>query len=241
MDARTLRCPVCQWTIVPHAGLLMQGAGRASRNHETGALRLMNSPLVARVYERAWRPALVRMVSGFGYDAEDAIVDRCLQSHQHPLRILDLCCGTCRAGRRWVVRGAEVLGIDQSIAMLREARRRCEDERLLLLHADATRQFSRTNLFDAVICFGALHLLADARAAISIAAASLRSGGLFFSWVVVAAGKLRPAIFRSLITEPMGLRLFEPGSLQLMAAAAGLEVVESVTSAAIEFVVARRG
>jgi SAM-dependent methyltransferase len=230
---------MCGLILTLRAGLLVPRTDAALETGRIAALRLMNSPSIARIYERVWRPALVGFVSGLSYDTEDAIVDRHLQGQQQELRVLDLCCGTCRAGRRWVARGAEVLGIDRSIAMLKEARQRCEDERLVLLHADATRQFPRTNAFDAAICFGALHLLADARAAISIAAASLRSGGLFFSWVVIAAGRLRPVIVRRLITEPMGLRPFEAGALRSMIATAGLEVVENVTSGAIELVIAR--
>ena len=83
----------------------------------------------------------MRAVSRLGYEREDAIVDQHV-SARPGFRILELCCGTARAGRRWVARGAEVLGVDRSVQMLTEARRRCGDGRLVLLRGDACRQLT---------------------------------------------------------------------------------------------------
>ena len=47
----------------------------------------------------------MRAVSRLGYEREDAIVDQHV-SARPGFRILELCCGTARAGRRWVARGA---------------------------------------------------------------------------------------------------------------------------------------
>ena len=61
----------------------------------------------------------MRAVSRLGYEREDAIVDQHV-SARPGFRILELCCGTARAGRRWVARGAEVLGVDRSVGLGRD-------------------------------------------------------------------------------------------------------------------------
>jgi SAM-dependent methyltransferase len=205
---------------------------------DSWAMSLMHSPLLARIYEGSWRPAAVRALSTLTDAAEDAIVDRYLEPRVN-LRILDLCCGTARVSRRWIPRHADVLGVDLSLAMLREARRRCTSERLVLVRVDAGSPIAHTRIFDAAFCFAALHLLERPENVISAAAEALRPGGLFFAWVATTDGIMRVPLVRKLMGS-FGLRLWRPMSLADGMTAHGLEVLESLRFGAVEFVVARR-
>ena len=205
---------------------------------DSWAMSLMHSALLARVYERAWRPVLVRALSTLTYAAEDAIVDRYLEPRVD-LKLLDLCCGTARASRRWVPRHADVLGIDLSRAMLCEARRRCPSERLVLVQADAGSPIAQAGIFDAVLCFAALHLLERPEEVISAAATALRPRGLFFVWVATMDGIMRVAPVRKLV-ESLGLRLWQPMSLGARIGTQGVEILETLSFGAVEFIVGRR-
>lgn len=233
-----LRCAWCglaiEW-IAP--GIL--GEPRPARSSlDSRAIRLMQSVMVSRIYERAWRPALIRTVSGLTYAREDALVDRYVEPRTG-LAVLELCCGTGRAVRRLVGQGAQGLGIDCSIAMLREARRRCPDDRLVLLHADARRAWPQDGRFDAALCLAALHLVPDAGALLAAASASLRPGGVFLGWILTSAGRLRSDAAGALARR-LGLRLVAPGALARAAALAGLQCRESFLDGSIEVVVATR-
>jgi ubiquinone/menaquinone biosynthesis C-methylase UbiE len=200
--------------------------------------RLMQSPLMARVYENVWRPAIVYSVSRLTYAIEDAIVDRYLQDREE-LKILDLCCGTARATRRWVDRGARVLAVDGSLAMLSEARHRCDSENLILLRADATAAVAMQDSFDCAICFAAIHLIPNPSRLIEEAAKALHSGAVLFVWGVAAGGFLRSHLSQRIVRW-FGVRLMKPQELGGLIGKTGFEVLEQRRFGVIEFVVARR-
>ena len=172
------------------------------------------------------------------YAIEDEIVDRHLRGRPHA-RLLDLCCGTARAGRRWIPHGAEVLGIDLSSIMLHEARRRCPSDRLVLVYGDAGSRIARVQSFDAAFCFAALHLLPDPGCVLEHMAEALHPDGLLFAWVVTARGAMTNRPLRR-IAEFLGLRVWEPSVLGQRIENYGFETIESRALGAIEFVVARR-
>jgi SAM-dependent methyltransferase len=172
------------------------------------------------------------------YAAEDAIVDRYLEQRSHP-RLLDLCCGTARPSRRWIPRHADVLGIDLSVAMLREARRRTPSERLVLVQADAGSPIAQAGTFDAAFCFAALHLLERPEDVLSAAAAALRPRGLFFAWVATSSGPMRVAPVQTL-ARALGLLLWEPKQLLVRLVEHGFEIREIQSFGAVEFAVAQR-
>jgi SAM-dependent methyltransferase len=126
-----------------------------------------------------------------------------------------------------------------SSVMLREARRRCQSKRLILVEGDAGQPLARPGEFDAATCFAALHLLDAPERVISTAATALHSGGLFFAWVVTARRILRPRFVQSAVRS-IGLRLWEPGLLARRMHAHGFEIIETRTFGAIDFVVGAR-
>lgn len=205
---------------------------------DSWVMSFMRSPLLARVYEATWRPAVVRAFSTLTYADEDAIVDRYLEGREN-FALLDLCCGTAHASRRLIPRGADVLGIDASLAMLREARRRCPSEHLTLVQSDASSPIAEPERFDAVFCFAALHLLERPDDAIHAVATALRPGGLFFAWVATSSGILGLVPLRTL-AQLLGLRVWRPRSLAARMREHGIEVLETLNFGAVEFVVGRR-
>jgi SAM-dependent methyltransferase len=205
---------------------------------DSWAMRLMHAGAVVRVYESWWRPALVRLFSPLTYVAEDEIVERHLRSRSAP-RLLDLCCGTARASRRWISHGAEVLAIDTSMAMLHEARRRCPSERLVLAYSDAGSNIARPQSFDAAMCFAALHLLPDPEPVLAHAVEALRPDGVLFAWVAAARDALAYSPLRR-TADLLGLRVWEPSALADRIERHGLQPVERLVFGTLELVVARR-
>jgi len=169
---------------------------------------------------------------------EDALVARHLGSRDG-LTIADLCCGTARASRRWIDQGATVLGIDQSPAMLEEARRRCTDERLVLVRGDAMLPLAKPDTFDAVLCFASLHLLERPEGVIAAGAQALRPGGVLLVWALHRSGAFGPTAIAQLANR-LGLCPFPVGALGARVAEQGCEVIEDVALGAVNFVVGRR-
>jgi trans-aconitate methyltransferase len=91
-------------------------------------------------------------------------------------RILDAGCGTGQLSARIAGCGAEVVGIDSSEEMVRQARANYPEGDFRL--ADVTK-FSLTERFDAVFSNAALHWVTEAESAVEHIAAHLKPGGRF--------------------------------------------------------------
>lgn len=236
--ATELRCPACG----PVACLADEGIFTAvggSLTRASRSQRLMQSAGVARVYERWWRPCLIRVISRLTYRGEDALIDRYVQAGARR-RVLELCCGTARATRRLVTPAGLGLGIDLSLPMLREARRRADASRVILLRGDAQRAFARAHAFDLAICFAALHLLPNPAAALMHATQALRPGGVFVGWALTTSGPFGTSPRLARAARRVGLRPFAPGALSGLVQATGLTCVETSTDGSIELVVGER-
>lgn len=210
----------------------------AATAHDSLAMRLMKAKAVVRIYEKHWRPRLLRVVSTLNDDEEDAVIDRHLPLDPRT-KILDLCCGSARASRRWAERGARVLGIDRSAAMLREARRQCPSDSLVLVQGDVLAPLAAPATFDAVFCFAALHLFEDPATVVTAAAAAARPGGLFLAWVLTTRGLLSGRLPHALAST-VGLHPSPPRELAAIMQRCGFEVVEERRYGAVEFTTGRR-
>jgi ubiquinone/menaquinone biosynthesis C-methylase UbiE len=123
--------------------------------------RAMQSAWLARLYDRAWRPASFALSTGFGApsaDDEGRRATRLLEGREGPW--LDLSCGTGKLTRRFVeARGDGVFGVDVSRAML--ARTRAAAPGAVLVRADAADLPFDDGVFGAVATMAALDLYAD--------------------------------------------------------------------------------
>lgn len=103
-----------------------------------------------------------------------------------PARVLDVGCGPGRDVRWFAEQGTEVVGIDPSLGMLREARRRgCRR----LVHGDARALPFQAGSFDAAWCMASLLHLPKANLPVALAETRrvLRPGGVLV--VTLKAGK----------------------------------------------------
>ncbi|MEZ4451412.1 MAG: class I SAM-dependent methyltransferase [Nannocystaceae bacterium] len=184
-----LGCPACareaaRWD--PGDGVLDFIGEREPEVRGVGP-KLMHSPILARLYQRFWRPVFTAVAGGRPHDlAEElALVDRALAPAEGGL-VLDLSCGPGHAARHFAGGGrfGAVHGVDWSLAMLRQCRALCRDDGIddvLLVRADVARLPYRSGSVAGVHAGAALHLWPDPAAAAAEIARVLRPGGAFIA------------------------------------------------------------
>ncbi|MCB9567243.1 MAG: class I SAM-dependent methyltransferase [Myxococcales bacterium] len=147
----------------------------------------MHSRLLARVYQRYWRPLFTAVAGGRPHDLAEELefVDRALAPAAGGV-VVDLSCGPGHAALhlRRSGRHARVYGVDWSLAMLREfaatlAREGIDD--LPLVRADVARLPLRSASVDGIHAGAALHVWPDPNAAAAEIGRVLRPGGGFIA------------------------------------------------------------
>jgi SAM-dependent methyltransferase len=154
----------------PMHTLPMDPAARTARDDPPPAARY---DAVADFYQTGWPdtytdPASVALFELLGPPADE--------------RVLDLACGHGRISRELARRGARVVGVDLSTALLDRARARDADEPLPIsyVHGDAaSRSLLDGEVFDAVVCSFGLSDIDDLDGAIATVARLLAPGGRF--------------------------------------------------------------
>ncbi len=127
--------------------------------------RAMSSKIVPRIYEFIWRPLASRVFFGlFGpTPAREYRMALEMLDISPGDQVLDVGCGPGNFTRRFAraASGGLVVGFDASETMLAAAARRSSMPNLAYVRGDAgILPFEDTD-FDAVCCFGTLHLLED--------------------------------------------------------------------------------
>lgn len=189
------RCAACDRRYAADQGFLDFIARDTSGAPGLGP-RLMHSRLLARVYERLWRPAFIAAASGHAPDfAEELEQVLAALAPAAGGVVVDLSCGPGFIGRHLAHVGgfARVHGLDWSVPMLQRALA-AADPRFPLLRADVARlPFARGSLAG-VHAGAALHMWPDPDAAIAEAARALRRGGVLVAstFVYPDAPRLRP-------------------------------------------------
>jgi trans-aconitate methyltransferase len=121
---------------------------------------------------RTWNPALYDARHGFVSALGAELID--LLDPRPGERVLDLGCGTGHLAAQIRARGARVVGLDSSEAMIREARAAYPEIEFVL--GDAA-DFRRDPPFDAIFSNAALHWVRRAEEAARCMAAALRPAG----------------------------------------------------------------
>lgn len=181
---------------------------------------LMESELVAQVYERFWRPAFVRVIAGSGAGARAGGFAGELFIHKNSLAMedregpwLDLSCasGLFTRAMAAAVPDEIVVGLDISAAMLDVAARRARGYgNVVLVRADAHHLPFRDGALGGVNNSGALHAYDDPEQVFQEVLRVLRPGGVYVgstfarasSWVARVAARVA------------GIRRFEPLELR---------------------------
>ena len=177
------------------------------------AQRAMQHPLLASVYERAWRPFLGWAFMGFDVDHlrhERALTVAALRLRPGDV-VLDVACGPgnfTAAFAAAVAPTGRAIGVDLSAPMLARARATNAPAGATYLRGDATRLPFPDRSLDAVNCYAALYLIPEPYAAFDEMLRVLRPGGRIaimtsrespYAW-------FRPAQARALGAS--GLRMF---------------------------------
>jgi SAM-dependent methyltransferase len=134
--------------------------------------------------------AIADFYEGFAPDVYEGPVESALLSvvgKVSGLRVLDMACGHGRMSRELARRGAQVVGVDLSTALLDKARAREEVEPLGItyVHADISAPDALLGeTFDAVVCNFGMADIDDLDGAAQTVARLLRPGG-FFAFSIV--------------------------------------------------------
>jgi ubiquinone/menaquinone biosynthesis C-methylase UbiE/uncharacterized protein YbaR (Trm112 family) len=222
----TLTCSACgaRYPVTDGlADLVPPDSGQA----ETPNVRVMESGLFARVYERAWRPVLTRLLTGMSHDAERAwSLDRLDLAPD--ATVLDLACGPGNSTRTIAaaVPAGRMLGIDFSTAMLREALASTRDTGATVgyVRGDAHRLPLQPGSVDAANCAGAFYLFSDPPRVLTGIATALRPDGhftLMASQQPRVGGAATTALMR-----PSGLRVYARGEMERLLDDAGFDVLD---------------
>jgi SAM-dependent methyltransferase len=181
---------------------------------------LMESELVARIYERFWRPAVVRVIAGSGAGARAGGFTGELFIHKNSLGMeyvegpwLDLSCATGLFARAMAasVPSEIVVGLDISAAMLEVAARRAKGYgNIVLVRADAHHLPFRDGVFGGINNSGALHAYDDPEQVFLEILRVLRPGGVY-----VGSTFSRAATWMARLAARMAkIRRFEPLELR---------------------------
>ena len=194
----------------------------------------MESHLVARVYDRMWRPVFVRLFGGKGAgDAVGGLTGE-LYIHKQSLSVderpgpwLDLSCGPGAFVRALAAAapGALVVGLDISRAMLEVASQRTGSySNAVLIRGDAHALPFEDEVFGGVNNAGALHAYDDPELALREVHRVLRPGGIYVGSTFAEA---RTAVGR-MVSRATGIRRFDPIELRSVLQRIGFSDFEDV-------------
>lgn len=224
---------------VRHGFLDVLGASMSSPV-PTLAQRAMNSPFVAAVYERMWRPVSFYLASGITTRAEQRRACEALRISGSK-KLLDIACGpgnfTAELAKRLSAGGLAV-GFDISEPMLTRAVLDNSGPRTCYLRGDAHHLPFGDETFDAVCCFGALYLMPEPFQVANEMVRVLKPGGRAAILTTCALGE--PPIRRAMAVGAslIGLRMFERSAFVDLFSSAGLVDIEQHTQRALQFVAA---
>jgi SAM-dependent methyltransferase len=218
---RTPRCRSCGLEPSLAHGVLELIDGRADEAPTvTTEQRLMESELVARLYDRFWRPGFVRLFAGRGAGAAVGGLSGELFIHKHGLALedragpwLDLSCGPGAFARALAAAapGALIVGLDISRAMLEVAAQRTAGySNVVLVRADAHALPFASGAFAGVNNAGALHAYDDPELVFREVRRVLAPGGHYVGSTFAEA----PSLLGRLAARAAGIRRFEPAELR---------------------------
>jgi SAM-dependent methyltransferase len=236
-DLRAPRCHTCGLEPQTHIHGVLDLIDVAIAGEPTAGSteqRLMESDLVARIYDRLWRPTFVRMLAGSGAGAAVGGLSGELFIHKHSLGLderpgpwLDLSCGPGAFVRALAAAapGALVVGLDISRAMLEVAAERTAGyTNAVLVRGDAHALPFVDGAFGGVNNAGALHAYDDPELVFREVRRVLRPGGIYVGSTFAEA----PSLVGKLTARAAGIRRFEPGELRAWLQRIGFSDYEDV-------------
>jgi SAM-dependent methyltransferase len=207
---------------------------------------LMTSRLVPRIYERYWRPALGRVAKGITGPgmAEEIRIARLLMALSPGDAVLDVACGPGNFSREFATAVGDsglVVGIDASPTMLERGVSELEGSglrNLAFVRGDAAELPFRDDSFDAVCCFGALHLFAEPFAALGEMGRALVPGGRIALMTSVRRQVTLPPL-KPIIERTSGMRMFEHDEVVAALQMRGFVEIHQRLAGMVQFIGAR--
>jgi ubiquinone/menaquinone biosynthesis C-methylase UbiE len=222
-----------------HGFLDVLGESVASET-PTLAQLAMNSPLVATVYERLWRPMAFYVASGVTTGAEQRRAAEAL-GLSGASRLLDIACGPGNftsnlAGQ--LPAGGLAVGLDISVPMLTRAVQDNSGPRTCYVRGDAGTLPFGDETFDAVCCFGALYLMPEPFQVAREMVRVLRPGGRV-AILTSYASRIPPIRYATEASaKVIGLRLFDREAFVDLFSESGLIDIEQQIQRNMQFVTA---
>lgn len=208
----------------------------------TFAQRAMNSPLMATVYERLWRPFSFYLASGVTTRAEQRRAVQALRL-SHSQRLLDVACGpgnfTAQLAENLSTAGLAI-GLDISEPMLTRAVHDNSGPQVCYVRGDAHHLPFDDATFDAVCCFGALYLMPEPFQVAEEMVRVLKPGGRIALLTSCARGEEPIQQVMALGAGLIGVRMFERSAFVDLFSSAGLVDIEQHTQRALQFVTASK-
>jgi ubiquinone/menaquinone biosynthesis C-methylase UbiE len=208
----------------------------------TFAQRAMNSPFVATVYERLWRPTAFYVASGVTTGAEQRRAAAALRLPS-ARRLLDVACGPGNFTgplAEELPEGGLAVGFDISEPMLTRAVHDNPGPRTCYVRGDARSLPFADATFDAVCCFGALYLMPEPFGVAREMLRVLSPGGRIA--VLTSYAPEAPAVRQALSAGArlIGLTMFDRHAFVDLFSSAGLVDIEQHTQRALQFVAAAK-
>ncbi|OBG25440.1 class I SAM-dependent methyltransferase [Mycobacterium sp. E3198] len=208
------------------------------------AQRFMQSPLVAALYERFWRPIMVAIMRlhGISIDAERQKASGALHLGGAQ-RVLDVACGPGNFTGFFAEQlsgDGFVIGLDNSVAMMERAVRDNSAARAVYMRADARSLPFNDRTFDVVFCFAALHLVQEPIRMLQEMIRVLAPGGRIAVMTTYGRESLLIRKGLELGAEMCGVRVFDRAMVPAFLAATGLTDIDQQLRGISQFVVARR-
>ena len=204
--------------------------------------KLMLSRVLPVVYERWWRPAWGRLLTGASAAGEQRIAADLLELKPGE-RVLDVACGPGNFTRHFAaIVGEEGLcvGLDASPTMLERAVRDTPGGGIAYVRGDAMRMPFRDETFDAVCCFAALNLIPDPDATLDEIARVLAPGGRVALMTSSTVGPPPLPALERLGGRLTGMHVFGAGELADALSERGLADVRRRGNGLTQFVAARK-
>ncbi len=235
LQSKQLICNDCGHCCPGRSGFFDFRAGSLEKRvASTAEQRLMESELVARVYERFWRPAFVRVIAGKGADALTNGFSGEFFIHKNSLGMddregpwLDLSCGPGSFSRAMASAspGSRVVGLDIAKSMVEVATSRGQGyDNLAFVRGDAHELPFVDGCMGGVNNSGALHVYDDPEAVFNEIWRVLRSDGLFVGSTFAPA----KTFVGRLSSRVAGIRRFAPAELRAWLARIGFADYEEV-------------
>jgi SAM-dependent methyltransferase len=206
------------------------------------SLSIMQNPVFATVYERAWRPVFTRLFSLGGTSTQD--FDRQLVAHlgrAGDRTVLDVACGPGNYTRKLsqqLTGDGVCVGLDFSIPMIERAVRTNSGPRVAYVRGDAHELPFPDRTFDTVCCLAALYLVPDPDVVLDELARVTAPGG-----EVAVFTSLRTPLTSlpgvSFIADRSGYHLFRQHEVTDRLRAAGLIDVHQTITGQAQYVTAR--